>query len=69
MSMTGAATHLFAGMLHHGLKLALILTLGVILGAQLGARLSRRIHGDWILRGLALALGLVGLRFVVAAWR
>jgi hypothetical protein len=55
-------------MLHHGIKLALILTLGVILGAQFGARLSRRIHGDWILRGLALALGLVGLRFVIAAW-
>ena len=68
MSLTGGATHLLAGMLHHGIKLALILTLGVILGAQFGARLSRRIHGDWILRGLALALGLVGLRFVIAAW-
>jgi uncharacterized membrane protein YfcA len=69
MSFTGALTHLFAGFLHHGLNLALALTPGVILGAQFGARLSRRIHGDWILRGLALAVGLVGLRFVFGAFR
>ena len=69
MSFTAAATHLFAGPLHHGMNLALVLTPGVVLGAQLGARLSRRIHADWILRGLALTLGLVGLRFVIVAWR
>ena len=69
MSFTGSATHLFAGLPHHGMNLALLLTPGVILGAQLGARLSRRLRADWILRGLALALGLVGLRFVIVAWR
>ena len=68
MSFTGTATHLFAGPLHHGMNLALMLTPGVVLGAQLGARLSRRLHADWILRGLALTLGLVGLRFVIVAW-
>jgi len=69
MSFSGALTHLFAGLLHHGLNLALILAPAVILGAQFGARLSRHIHGDWIVRGLALALGLVGLRFVFEAWQ
>ena len=69
MSFTGAATHLFAGLLHHGMNLALLLTPGVVFGAQLGARLSRRIHADWILHALALTLGLVGLRFVIVAWR
>ena len=68
MSLTGAATHLLAGMLDHGMNLALVLSPGVICGAQIGARLSRRIHADWILRGLGLALGLVGVRFVIAAW-
>src|SRR5574341_741923 len=53
MSFTGALTHFFAGLFHQGLNLALALTPGVILGAQLGARLSRRIHGEWIVRGLA----------------
>lgn len=69
MSLTGAATHIMAGMLDHGLSLALMLSPGVVFGAQIGARLSRRIHADWILRGLGLALGLVGMRFVIAAWR
>lgn len=69
MSFTGAATHLFAGQLLHGMNLALMLAPGVVLGAQIGARLSFRIRADWILRGLALALGLVGLRFVIVAWR
>lgn len=40
---------------------------GVILGAQVGARWSGRIQGSWILRGLALALGLVGVRIVFMA--
>lgn len=68
MSFTGAATHLFAGQLDHGWKLAFGLAPGVVLGAQIGARLSRRISATWILRGLAIALGMVGIRFVVAAW-
>jgi len=69
MSLTGAATHIFAGMLDHGINLALLLTPGVVVGAQIGARLSRRIHTNWILHGLAVALGVVGLRFVIAAWK
>jgi uncharacterized membrane protein YfcA len=36
--------------------------------ARLGARLSRRIHADWMLLGLDLALGWVGLRVVIVAW-
>jgi hypothetical protein len=28
----------------------------------LGARLSNRIRGPWIVRGLAVALGIVGVR-------
>ena len=39
----------------------------VPLGAQLGAYLSSRIHGRWIIRGLAAALGLVGIRVLLEA--
>jgi len=41
------------------------LAIGVVLGAQLGAHLSERIKGEWIIRGLSLALGLVGLRILM----
>jgi uncharacterized membrane protein YfcA len=40
------------------------LALGVVVGAQVGARLSTRLHGRWIVRGLGVALGLVGVRLV-----
>jgi uncharacterized membrane protein YfcA len=42
-----------------------LLAVGVILGAQLGAWLSSKIQGTWIIRGLALALGVVGIRLLV----
>ena len=68
-TLTGIATHVAAGLYHHGIRRALVLSLGAILGAQAGAQLSQHIHGDWIIRGLALALGLVGIRlFVSSLW-
>ncbi|MBI3014296.1 MAG: sulfite exporter TauE/SafE family protein, partial [Candidatus Tectomicrobia bacterium] len=33
-----------------------------------GARLSSRVHGDWIIRGLAIALGFVGIRILWMAF-
>ena len=41
------------------------LGLGVLLGAQFGARFSHHVHGQWSLRSLAVALGLVGIRILV----
>ncbi len=43
------------------------LSIGVIPGAQIGARLSRRLQGKWIIRGLAFALAVVGLRLLFKA--
>ncbi len=63
-AFTGTATHLAAGMFHHGLGEALALSAGAIVGAQVAARLSQRIGGEWIMRSLAFALGLAGLRLV-----
>ena len=39
-----------------------------VIGAQVGAALSTRLRGAWILRGLALALGFVGVRLLYVAW-
>ena len=68
MAFTGSATHLAAGLFQRGVRRIIALSIGVILGAQLGAQLSGRVHGDWIIRGLAIALALVGARLMVLAF-
>jgi uncharacterized membrane protein YfcA len=45
----------------------LCLAAGVVGGAQLGAWLSKKISAPWIALGLALALGLVGVRLILTA--
>lgn len=66
-AFAGSVTHVAAGLFHHGAPHAVALSIGAVIGAQVAARLSQRIHGDWIIRSLAVALGLVGLRLVVSA--
>lgn len=66
-SMSGAGTHLATGTLARGAFQVFFLSIGVIFGAQAGAQLSRHLHGAWIVRGLALAIGAAGVRFVYTA--
>lgn len=67
MALTGTLVHIVTGTFHHGVRRTIALSLGVLLGAQVGAWLSQRVHGVWIIRGLAIALGLVGLRLLLFA--
>jgi len=68
MALAGTATHIVTGTFAHGVNLTLSLSLGVLLGAPVGAHLSNRIQGDWIIRGLGLALALVGGRILLTAF-
>jgi len=68
MALTGTVVHILTGTFAHGVHRTIALAIGVVLGAQIGARLSERLRGNWIIRGLALALGVVGLRILVIAW-
>ncbi|HEY1267786.1 MAG TPA: sulfite exporter TauE/SafE family protein [Candidatus Binatia bacterium] len=68
MALSGTLTHIMTGAFQQGgVRRTIMLSLGVVLGAQLGACLSSRIRGDWIIRGLALALALVGMRLLWTA--
>ena len=67
MTFTGSLVHVFQGAFDHGVRRTIALAIGVIAGAQLGAWLSSRIHGPWIIRALAAALGLVGVRLLYQA--
>lgn len=68
MSLVGTIVHLASGTFSRGLRRTICLSIGVLIGAQLGAFLSDKVRGRWILRGLAIALFLVGLRIIFKAF-
>jgi uncharacterized membrane protein YfcA len=66
-AFAGSATHILTGAFQHGVRRAVALSIGAIIGAQVGANLSRRLRGNWIIKSLAIALGLVGVRLLVSS--
>ncbi len=67
MALAGTAVHVATGVFSRGVRRTIALGIGVLLGAQLGARLSSRVQGGWIIRGLAIALGFIGVRVLLLA--
>ena len=68
-SFAGTAAHAATGTFGHGWRRTAALGIGVLIGAQLGARLARHTPPAVIIRGLAVALALVGARIVVLAFQ
>jgi uncharacterized membrane protein YfcA len=64
MALTATATHVAMGEFEQGLAQTMYLAVGVMMGAPLGAALSARLQGSLIVRLLALALCLAGLRLL-----
>lgn len=68
MALAGTLVHVATGALGGGaLERTALLSLGVLLGAPLGATLSARVPARGIMRVLAVALGVVGLRVLARA--
>jgi uncharacterized membrane protein YfcA len=66
LTFTSTLVHVFLGSFHHGAHRIAAIGIGMLLGAQLGAYLSNKIKGKWIIRSLAVALALVGIRMLLA---
>ena len=66
-TLSATLVHIWQGSFHHGAHRAAALGIGVLIGAQFGAYLSNKIKGAWIIRGLALAVALAGIRMLIAA--
>lgn len=64
MALAGTSMHIISGEFVHGIHRTIYLALGVLVGAQVGAHLSNHVRGSLIIRSLALALVLVGLRIL-----
>jgi uncharacterized membrane protein YfcA len=67
MALAGTIVHILTGAFSHGVSKTICLAIGVLLGAQVGAHLSNRFKGIWLIRSLALALGLVAIRILYKA--
>jgi uncharacterized protein len=61
----GTLTHIVHGDYAAFVGVTIALAVGVVVGAQVGAAISRRVRGSLIIRLLAVALGLVGLRLLL----
>ena len=66
-SGAGTATHVLESGYGGTLGVIAALAVGVVIGAPFGAALSRRVTGGWIIRLLAIALAVVGVRLLVMA--
>lgn len=64
-SGVGTVTHILHGDYASFVGVTVALAAGVIVGAQAGAAISRRVAGSSIIRLLAVALGLVGIRLLL----
>jgi uncharacterized protein len=64
MALSGTIVHLMNGTLQHGWRTALYIGAGVVVGAQVGAHFSNRVKPKAIIKALAVALIVVGIRLV-----
>lgn len=62
MAMAGTIVHIYQGDLAGQWPIVLMLAAGVIAGAQFGAEISQRFKSAWIIKFLAIALAIVGIR-------
>lgn len=65
MALTATLTHVVMGEFQTGIDRTMYLAVGVMMGAPLGAAASARVRGSLIVRLLAGALCLVGLRLLL----
>jgi uncharacterized membrane protein YfcA len=65
IALTAVVTHVALGEFERGLAETMYLAVGVMMGAPLGAALSAKLKGSLIVRLLALALCLVGVRLLM----
>jgi uncharacterized membrane protein YfcA len=64
MALTATITHVVLGEFGEEIERTMYLAVGVMMGAPLGATISAKIRGSAIVRLLAVALCLVGLRLI-----
>lgn len=65
VTFVGTMVHILTGTFQHGVRRSIALAVGVLIGAQIGAMLSSKVNEKLIIRSLAIALSVVGIRLLV----
>ena len=65
VALTATVVHLAMGEFNRGLSQTMYLAVGVMMGAPIGAAISTQLRGSLIVRLLAAALCLVGIRLLI----
>ena len=63
-ALTGTIEHIIEGTLDTVIWQTVFISAGVFVGAKIGAKLSKKVHGSFIIRGAAIAIGIVGIRII-----
>jgi uncharacterized protein len=63
-ALAGTIEHVIEGTLDTVIWQTIFISAGVYVGAKIGARLSKKVHGSFIIRGAAIALGVVAVRIL-----
>jgi len=63
-ALTGTIEHIIEGTLNTVVWQTVFISIGVYTGAKIGAKLSKKVHGGFIIRGAAIAIGIVGIRII-----
>ena len=65
MTLTATVVHIYQGDMTGQWYIILMLSVGVIIGAQIGAWISQKFKSSWIIKILAVALVIVGVRILL----
>ncbi len=68
LALAATITHVALGEFERGMAETMYLAVGVMMGAPLGAAISAKLRGSVLVRLLAVALCLVGLRLLARMW-
>ena len=65
ITSTASLSNIFHGAFHHGVHRIAAMAIGALIGSQVGGYLSKKIKGPWIIRGLALAIAVAGIKMLI----
>ena len=63
-ALAGTIEHIIDGTLDTVVWQTVFISIGVFAGAKIGARLSKKVKGSFIIKGAAIAIGIVGVRII-----